>query len=299
MLDNSFQSRYNKLPIATCAVIEPAQDTPQPFVLPHHHSEFEVIVVTGGHCTITIDQEEHLAAPGDILLVPPYSVHSGIASAGAPFSHFCFCFDLSLLQTPDLIHQLDTGYLQLIKHLPSTAEGASELYAVAQAVYRQSESRSDGWELVVRGGLVFFFGLLQSFRFAVPAAQGSSRSGFCIQVLEELSHNYAWPLTSRDMAARLSYSHGYFCRLFHENFSTSFQQYLNQYRLSKARLLLSQKNTSVGDAAIQVGFSSASYFCHQFRLQYGCTPRQFQAMRTPVSEFQRYYPGAENRQSEL
>ena len=295
MLDNSFQNRYNKLPIATYAAIEPAQNEPQPFVLPHHHCEFEVIVITSGQCTITIDQENYFASSGDILLIPPYSVHSGIANAGAVFSHFCFCFDLSLLQTPNLIHQLDTGYLQLIKHIPSSAEGASQLYTVAQTVYRHSESRNDGWELVVRGGLIFFFGLLQTFRFAIPTAQGSSRSGFCIQVLEELSHNYAWPLTSRDMAASLSYSHGYFCRLFHENFNTSFQQYLNQYRLSKARLLLSSKTTSIGDVAIQVGFSSSSYFCHQFRLQYGCTPKQFQTMCTPVSELHHYCPDIINR----
>ena len=97
MLDNSFQVRYDKLPIATYAICEPPLKKSAPFMLTHHHSEFEVIVVVEGQCEVTIDQTLYTVDGGDLLLIPPYSLHSGRILPGRAFSHFCFCFDLSAL----------------------------------------------------------------------------------------------------------------------------------------------------------------------------------------------------------
>lgn len=293
MLDNSFQSRYDKLPIATHAVREPPGEDSRPFVLAHHHSEFEVIVVTCGRCTVTIDQEVYEASCGDIVLIPPYSVHSGCIAPGMPFSHFCFCFDLSLLQEPEFSRQLETGFLQVERVVRHTLPDSGVLRTAAYYVYQQSESREAGWELIVRGELLFLFGLLQHFQIVYPSVRTGTRQDFCVQVLDILAHTYQTPITSRDAAARLSYSHSYFCRLFHENFQVSFQEYLCQYRLSKARMLLSRPDVSVGDAAIRVGFNNPSYFAKQFRALYGYTPKQFQRLQMSTARFRRYYPGAQ------
>jgi len=49
-------------------------------------------------------------------------------------------------------------------------------------------------------------------------------------------------------------------------------QYLNQFRLQKAKLLLLSTDKSVAEIAEETGFSSNTYFTRLFRRMYGSTP---------------------------
>lgn len=291
MLDNSFQVRYDKLPIATYAVSEPPLEVGMPFMLTHHHREFEVIAVAGGRCEVIIDQVLYTAQKGDLLLIPPYSLHSGRILPGEAFSHFCFCFDLSLLKEAELAKQLESGYLDVVRVVRRFQQGGGALFDTAQSIYRQCVERRRGWELVVRGQLLALAGMLEQQGDLFNTIRKDMRRDFSTRALDILSETYAAPITSRDVAARMSYSQSYFCRLFRENFSLSFQEYLCQYRLSKARLLLAQGEVPVGEAAARVGFANASYFAKQFRALYGCTPKKFQAMQAVPDDFGGYYLG--------
>lgn len=298
MLDNSFQVRYDKLPIATYAISEPPLSAPTPFMLPHHHSEFEVIAVVCGRCQVTIDQSLYTVAGGDILFIPPYSLHSGRILPGESFSHFCFCFDLSILKEDEFARRITSGYLEPCRVVRGSEGGSGALRHAAQCVYHQCEEREKGWDLAVRGQLLYLMGLLRQQGRLCSTACKETRSDFSTRVLDILSRTYSAPLTSREVAARMSYSQSYFCRLFRESFSLSFQEYLCQYRLCKARLLLAQNKLSVGEAALQVGFNSPSYFTKRFRALYGCTPKQFQATHAASSGVYEYYLGNSVRLSE-
>lgn len=113
MLDNSFQVRYDKLPIATYTISDPPLREVEPFMLMHQHKEFEVIAVESGCGNVTIDQQSYDVSAGDLLLIPPYSIHSGLILPGEAFSHFCFCFDLSLLKEPEFTHLMESGCLDI------------------------------------------------------------------------------------------------------------------------------------------------------------------------------------------
>lgn len=82
---------------------------------------------------------------------------------------------------------------------------------------------------------------------------------FGLSVLDILRRSYSEGITSRDVAEQLSYSHSYFCRKFRETFSMGFQQYLGQYRLSKARLFLAQNELSVSEVAEKAGHNSVNF----------------------------------------
>ena len=46
---------------------------------PHYHPCEQFIYVLRGRQRITVDGEEHLAGPGDVIHIPPNAVHSTIA----------------------------------------------------------------------------------------------------------------------------------------------------------------------------------------------------------------------------
>jgi AraC-like DNA-binding protein len=151
-------------------------------------------------------------------------------------------------------------------------------------IFRQSEERAEGWDLIVRGQELTFFGLLRQSGAIVAADSRATKSKFGLSVLDILGSAYQENITFKDVAQLMSYSHSYFCRKFRDTFSMSFQQYLSQYRLSKARMFLAQGGMTVGQVAEQVGYRSVNFFSRSFRELYGCTPGQFQKehFRTPT-----------------
>lgn len=52
-------------------------------------------------------------------------------------------------------------------------------------------------------------------------------------------------------------------------------EFVNDYRLSKASLLLKHKKLNVSQTAIEVGFSDPNYFSKSFRKKYGISPSDF------------------------
>ncbi len=292
LLDNNFQSRYFKLPIATHVVKEPPHDRGDaiaPFVLKHYHKEFEVIGVISGSCDFIIDHNTYKLEKGDLLLIPPYSLHYGNALPGDAHSHFCFCFDLSLLQSEYLEKNLETGTLDVTRRLSHCHPDTAFFYEIARLVYQQCESMPTGWEYVVRGQLLTLFGMLEQKNLLITKLKEKRQDEFGLNVLNILSQRYGQNISSNDIAASLSYSQSYFCRKFHDAFGLTFQQYLSQYRLSRARLFLSQKNLSVEEVARRVGFNHVGYFTRQFHEAYGCTPKQFQKNQVKAANFQTYY----------
>lgn len=276
MMDNSFQSRYNRLPIATYAISDLPHNGKTPFCHNHYHKEFEVLAVSGGSCEFMVDGTVYQGRKGDIFFVPPYASHAGASLPGESFSYFCFSFDLSILKEDELAHLFESGHLDIQHVVHGSDPICGELYHAIQSIYRQSEAHTDHWDLMVRGQLLYLFGLLWQSGAIRHAERGELKSGFGLRVLDILRVRYREQLTSADVAAQLSYSHSYFCRKFKETFSLSFQQYLSQYRLSKARLLLTRNSLTVGEIAEQVGYNNVSFFIRQFRSLYGCTPGQFQ-----------------------
>lgn len=297
LLDNNFQSRYFKLPIATHLVKElpyGMQDNIAPFVLKHYHKEFEVIGVLSGRCNFIVNHTVLQAEEGDLLLIPPFSLHYGSALPGKAHSHFCFCFDLSLLQSEFLKMQFETSSWDVENQLFHNHPDTRSFFCLASRVYEQCKTKHSGWEYLVEGQLLTFFGLLIQKNLVHPKTDENTLDKFGLNVLKILSQKYNQELSSHEIASQLSYSQSYFCRKFRQTFRLTFQQYLTQYRLSKARLLLSQENISIEQVAHLVGFNHVGYFIRQFHEIYGCTPKQFQKSQVQAMDFQSYYLQTQN-----
>ena len=92
--------------------------------------------------------------------------------------------------------------------------------------------------------------------------------------LEYISKNYA-TLTESVVAEHCNLSYSYFSRIFKKVMHQSFSEYLKHYRITKAEQLLSSTDKSVGEISEAVGFSTPSYFIHQFKAKKNISPKQY------------------------
>jgi signal transduction histidine kinase/AraC-like DNA-binding protein len=84
--------------------------------------------------------------------------------------------------------------------------------------------------------------------------------------------HYREPLSRDGIAAHVGVSKRHLTRCFDEELGLSPIAYLNRYRVKRARELLEKGNRTITEIALDVGFSSNSYFARVFRREMGVSP---------------------------
>lgn len=67
----------------------------------------------------------------------------------------------------------------------------------------------------------------------------------------------------------------YLAKMYKKKTGQSLKDYINEYRLQQARLLLNYQERKVSEVALEVGFDNFSYFSTLFKKEYGMTPNEY------------------------
>lgn len=95
------------------------------------------------------------------------------------------------------------------------------------------------------------------------------------RALAYLHQNYARPLARWEIAEAIGVSEDYLSRVFSRELGLSPWDYLNRYRVNRARELLARTDASIRSVAHQVGFRDQAYFSRVFRKLSGKSPNAF------------------------
>lgn len=98
-----------------------------------------------------------------------------------------------------------------------------------------------------------------------------------IDIMEFLNSNFMYDLSMEEIASFTGRSLSTFKRDFQKVSELSPQKWLIQKRLEAARELLREKDKSVTDVYMEVGFKNFSHFSRVFKEQYGKAPSDFTA----------------------
>ena len=79
----------------------------------------------------------------------------------------------------------------------------------------------------------------------------------------------------QDAARVMNYSDAYFCKLFKQCFDQNFTAYLTAFRIHEARRLLREKNVSVREVSMLVGYYDANYFAKVVKRITGMNPSEY------------------------
>lgn len=90
-----------------------------------------------------------------------------------------------------------------------------------------------------------------------------------------ISEHYKEAITRNDIAEHINLSPDYLARQFKKETGEHINDYLNRYRVSKAKELLQNPNNNASEIAAQVGFGSASYFSTIFKKYTDYTPNEY------------------------
>ena len=106
-------------------------------------------------------------------------------------------------------------------------------------------------------------------------AQPKPKYGYVETVAQYIQLQYAYPITVADMAARVGLNRSYLCKIFKAAVGVPPQEYLLDFRISRAKYLLRETDLPVAEVAYSCGFRDCPHFSTQFKKREGVSPGRY------------------------
>jgi AraC-like DNA-binding protein/DNA-binding response OmpR family regulator len=123
--------------------------------------------------------------------------------------------------------------------------------------------------------------LLQRVLFDADT-QPTQTSALVKRAVAYLHQNFARQISRWELAQEVGASEDYLSRVFNRELGLSPWEYLNRYRIYRAKELLHRTTDSISSIAQQVGFHDQRYFSRVFRSLTGVGPKEFRERPEPL-----------------
>ena len=246
----------------------------------HDHSAVEILLTLEGSVTYTVEDIVYQVRKGEVLIIPPDTLHS--LSMGEESSRYLFLFEPEgILSMRDI--KTMTPHFHRPFHLRDGSEAHVRIRELLLRIRDTYEKRELMWNTVCYSYLLRVYAILgQRYLNGVRSrpADGSRivESEVITASMTYINNHYNQDLSLEDVAEFAGFSRYYFSRSFKKQTGYSFKDYLCQKRLQVAMDLLIRTDKSMKDVAVESGFGSVATFNRVFREKKGCTPTQFRAI---------------------
>ncbi|MBP1753981.1 MAG: AraC family transcriptional regulator [Firmicutes bacterium] len=255
----------------------------------HIHNYIEIIYALTGKYQILLNNKDYSFGEGDMVLINSNEIHNIFSVSPGINRYIVVKFEPEMLYTTaqslfemkyvmpfilnESTHQKVFSKEEIEKTIvPDIIRGISQEY----------RDKNYGYELAIRANIynLFLFILRrwneQNVDLNIDEEINKDTVRRIQNVFDYLESNYQNDITALEMAQRCNLSYSYFSRLFTRIMKRSFREYLNYVRITKAERLLASTDLNITEIAMQVGFSTSSYFIQQFKLYKNISPKQYQ-----------------------
>lgn len=220
----------------------------------HFHDDYEIIMTTSGDGFIYIDGEEFPIQKDSVVVLPPQTLHHNISDNG--FTDLFIRADhLPAIQDKPFIFLDNTGTIGLL----------------GKALYTTWTQKDYNYQAISSA-------LLTSINEYIIKYKGSVCKYDFVQKLKDMIanefSNCEFDLTRCTLD--LGVSKHYLRHCFKEEVGLTPLEYLTDLRIQQAKCLLAQNSyMTIGEIALNCGFSDPYYFSRCFKKNTGVSPREF------------------------
>ena len=246
----------------------------------HDHSAVEMLLTLEGSVTYTVGDRHYEVRKGEVLIVPPDTIHSLTMGEGS--SRYLFLFEPDALMNMRDIKSLAVCFSKPF-HLCDGSDTQIRIRELLLKTREAYEGRELLWNTMCHSFILRIYAVLgqrylDGIRPKSAAALRNMDPEMINAVMTYISNHYRDSLSLEDVAAFAGFSRCYFSRSFKHQTGYSFKDYLCQKRLQVASDLLIRTDISMQEVAIESGFGSVASFNRVFRANKGCTPTQYRAI---------------------
>lgn len=227
-------------------------------VVPHWHSEIEILLFQKGHCIQQIDDKYVITFPGDIVVISKNQLHSTYSYQEEP------CQVLVIMADSGFIFNNETIAFQ--NPINDKNPKYTDMKNCIEEIHRELTQKDKAYEYKAISSLYNFFSML--LRFSDYVSETTRYNDLYKNVLKNtfglVQHSYSTEITLEDAARASNLSVPHFCRLFKQMTGMTFKNYLQFFRINMAEKMLRLPKT-VTEIAYECGFNSLTSFYRNFK----------------------------------
>lgn len=248
---------------------------------PHFHNELEFLPVYSGEFICIVNGREYRAKEGEILFINsriPHYTRNELDNTRTGLLQFCDYDFLNNENTRIIRYSLR---LQSLSEEPVHILKSKELFDTIDELFNEKINQGCAYEIMIHSLALKIIAILYKEGILSDGVQVYSNSSVqkILPALSYINENYKQDITLGDVSELLGFERSYFCRMFKSAIGSTFTEYLNFVRVSKAEKLLSEGNLSVMEISNEVGFSSVSYFNRIFKKYKNCSPSYYKTVK--------------------
>jgi AraC-like DNA-binding protein len=256
------------------------RDFPIDEIVPLHYAKtLEVMICTNLIGEVVVDRNHYYDLNASVFTIPPNTVHS---------MHIKRCpgyLNTIIIPFEALEHFINIKNIVAyenckIDFLPFLNPNYEDFLAISNDLFTYDDNIFMRMRIIIR-----MFELLENNYRKIsgkqvgfgnlPNSNNAENNLFDVRrVIKWVSQNYQNQIHLEDIASETGYSKYYFCSRFKKLTGMTFLTYLNQVRVSQAKLLLHQDN-SITNISLKCGFENTAYFSQMFKRYTGQTPREY------------------------
>ncbi|MGX8698336.1 MAG: AraC family transcriptional regulator [bacterium] len=126
-------------------------------------------------------------------------------------------------------------------------------------------------------GMILLDEIFQTSKTKVEGRTKRVREFYIQEAMGYIDRNYARDISMEEIAEACGLNRSYFGRIFKETMGQTPQQYLIQYRMTKAAELLRGSRISIGEVSRSVGYENQLHFSRAFKTVFGISPREYRS----------------------
>ena len=241
----------------------------------HWHSSVELIRITKGSLTVTLNDRSFDAKAGELVFVNSEVIHGATPH---DCEYRCLVFNPAFLKTGN--DPCDLFLDNLLSHyfyLPDLIED-EEVKNAVDALLDEMDGKKDGFYFKVIGLSAYLFGLIQQkklYEREYNDGKDMQKIYKLKRVLKFIRENFSREITLEDMAREAELSTKYFCSFFKNMTGTTPVKYLLTYRVERAARKLLGTEENITQIAYDCGFNDLSYFIKTFKEIKRVTPKNY------------------------
>lgn len=253
----------------------------------HWHDEIEFGIVQKGIVQFTVfsgpEQFHRELHQGDGVFINSGCLHSAkalapdtvIAGLALPITFFQKPFENAAPQIVQPVTESEISDIALKKANPDDRLLLSGIQEICSIADEETGYELHFIEMVCRIWRLLTIRILQDRQAGQTSATNSMQEQRMKRFLSFIHAHYSDNISIDDIAKSASVSRTECFRCFHAILKKSPFEYLTEYRLSMASMLLANTNRTVSDISSSCGFNSPSYFGKLFREQCGMSPKKY------------------------
>lgn len=251
----------------------------------HWHEEIEIVLIEKGSGEFKVDLDSHILKEGDILIVPPFALHSMHQIDNTYCSWNTMVFNLGMLNSSIIDGCLIKYFAPILNNehqLPLIIEeyctGYMDIFNSLKEIFNCFTSKNTAFELKLKSLLFYFFSLLYENDLVLKKeiAHLTNEATQKIKIILNYIHeNYMNYISITDISKACNLSQYYFMKFFKKHLGITCTEYINLYRLDMSSKLLDTTDKSITEISFETGFNSVSYFNKLFKENFKVTPKEF------------------------